>query len=63
MLDKSLITIEVQGDEPDLTALKALYQNLIILPEQKRHKGIEDRLQWTIYQLKDKLSQRSQNIQ
>jgi HEAT repeat protein len=47
-IDKSLITIEVHGDEQDLKVLKELK------PEVK-HIGIQDRLQWTIYQLEDKL--------
>ncbi|MDM8560865.1 HEAT repeat domain-containing protein [Candidatus Parabeggiatoa sp. HSG14] len=56
-IDNSLITIEVQEDKPDLPQLKAIYQDLIALPQQERHKGIEDRMLWTIYQLEDKWSQ------
>jgi hypothetical protein len=53
-IDESLIAIEIQIDEQDLQALKVLYQHLITLPKQERHKGIEDRILWTIYQLEDK---------
>jgi HEAT repeat protein len=43
-IDKSLITIEVKGNEQDLKTLKAWFPTI-------EHPGIKDRVEWTIYQL------------
>jgi len=49
-IDKSLITLEVNGNEPDLEKLKALLPNIT-------DAGIKDRVEWTIYQLQTRIKQ------